>query len=213
MPRASFSSTGPELDLMAPGVSILSDYIDTDTSDYKNYDTVTMSGTSMACPHVAGTAALVLKSAEAQWFAYGYTDGDGAWEKGEVAKVLIGTADDLGTAGFDNLYGFGLVDADEAALTPVDPPEPPVIAEATYAPNAITLTKGTVVSGSVGSLAANDGVYLEVKSAKSGTSQIVDWYAKAVITQAPSSVTSLSVSYDGHFSVSRTQTVYLRLCN
>ena len=113
--RASFSSTGPELDLMAPGVSILSDYLNVDTSD-GDYDTVTMSGTSMACPHVAGTAALVLKSAEAPWAAYGFTDGDGIWEKGEVAKVLIGTADDLGTSGFDNLYGFGIVDADRGCF-------------------------------------------------------------------------------------------------
>ena len=52
--RASFSNVGHCVEVFAPGVSITSDW---DTSDTA---TNTISGTSMATPHVAGAAALYL---------------------------------------------------------------------------------------------------------------------------------------------------------
>lgn len=65
-------------------------------SSWDHYD-----GTSMATPHVSGVATLVF-SANA-----GISDET-------VEQYLKETAQDLGAAGYDTTYGYGLVDADRA---------------------------------------------------------------------------------------------------
>src|SRR3989339_337951 len=97
---AGFSSFGPEVDIAAPGVTIKSTYND---GYYKS-----LNGTSMACPHVVGVAALVLSTAVG---AYD-TDGDGAWGPSEVKNKLEATAENLGLS--SNEQGAGLVRADLA---------------------------------------------------------------------------------------------------
>ncbi len=66
------------------------------------HTTATLSGTSMASPHVAGVAGLVLAKRPSLTPA-------------QVRLALEASATDLGTAGRDDLYGAGLVNA-QAAL-------------------------------------------------------------------------------------------------
>lgn len=106
---AVFSSRGPEVDLAAPGVSIY--------STYKGTGYATLSGTSMASPHVAGSAALVINTptdtvfASTTCMAVYDSNCNSKWDPDEVQRKLQDRASDLGTAGFDNLYGWGLVNA------------------------------------------------------------------------------------------------------
>ena len=101
--RASFSSTGPGVELAAPGVNI---YSTTYNASYTN-----KSGTSMASPHVAGLAALIIAS--------GIADANGNGRiNDEVRQRMDQTAEDLGSAGRDPLYGYGLVRADLAVWRP-----------------------------------------------------------------------------------------------
>jgi subtilisin family serine protease len=100
---ASWSNRGPEIDLAAPGVEIYSTY---KGSTYK-----TLSGTSMAAPHVTGAAALLLNTPiTTEWD----NNGNGQWDPEEIQDRLQKTAIDLGQPGFDPLYGWGLVNIAQA---------------------------------------------------------------------------------------------------
>jgi thermitase len=91
--KASFSNTGPCVDLVAPGESV---FTTTGVSVDLQYDDV--NGTSFTAPQVAGTAALIMArnrglSAE------------------QIAERLEYHAEDMGEPGRDDVYGNGLLNA------------------------------------------------------------------------------------------------------
>ena len=111
--RSSFSNYGNCLDIYAPGSSIKSAWYNSNSA------TNTISGTSMATPHVSGVAALV-------WSHYPQCSNK------QIRNVLNITAKDKGAAGKDTSYGYGIVQAkaaydyiaqngcaDDPVLTPV----------------------------------------------------------------------------------------------
>ena len=86
---AAFSNIGPQVEVCAPGVQVLSTY----PRGYRR-----LSGTSMASPHVAGAAALA-KSRHPTWH------GD------IIRRRIMTTALDLGRPGRDWFFGYGQVNA------------------------------------------------------------------------------------------------------
>jgi subtilisin family serine protease len=128
--RASFSNFGSFVDLAAPGVSILSTTNDGGYG-YKQ-------GTSMATPNVAGVAALLLSF-------------NSQLTPAQVEQTLKSTALDLGSAGRDDYYGNGLVNAFAAISTINDstPPTVPTDLIATSRPSSVSLS-WTSASDNVG---------------------------------------------------------------
>jgi subtilisin family serine protease len=90
--HAAFSNYGPEVDLSAPGVSIVS----TRPGGY-GYG----NGTSMSTPYVSGLAAILR----------GIPGND---SPAAIAQQMTSTALDLGLPGWDDFYGHGLIQMDTA---------------------------------------------------------------------------------------------------
>lgn len=106
---SSFSSRGYQVDIAAPGSNIVAARSHGAVIDLGNSATppqdmpfyMAISGTSMAQPHVAGVAALVLQAAPRLTAA-------------QVEELLERTATDLGDPGKDKSYGYGMVNAFKA---------------------------------------------------------------------------------------------------
>lgn len=141
--KANFSSVGSHISVCAPGVSIL--------STVRNGGTITKNGTSMATPVVCGVAGLIISQGKDRGF--NLTNDD-------VRQILERTADDVGTPGFDNETGHGIVNA-YSALQLLSSPNN-LIHGISYGGsfNKINTLNQWVLSSPCYSLAA--GVYLNV---------------------------------------------------
>ncbi len=112
--RADYSNTGSHLELVAPGGDFsdggLGGLVTQYALDPSQYDPATVvrprfdrytllaaEGTSLAAPHVAGVAAMLY--------------AQGIISPAAIESAIERTATDLGTAGRDSEYGFGLVNA------------------------------------------------------------------------------------------------------
>jgi serine protease len=147
--KASYSSYGPDIELTAPG----GDYGDEDGDGHddmvlqntfwrKKTGYYYYSGTSMATPHVVGVAAL-MKSVNP------------SLTNVQLRNLLHTTAEDIGAPGWDEYFGYGMVDAYAAVLAAGGTPtNQPPNADFTFTTDDLTATftdasddpDGTVVS-------------------------------------------------------------------
>ena len=137
---AAYSNRGAALDVTAPGgdnaakitqegycLSWVQMYV---SKIYDSFCPMSDTGTSLAAPHVAGIAALLLGE-------------DSTLAPAEVSQILRTHARDRGAAGFDEAYGWGIVDAYASVLAVVGPPPTPT-ATSTPPPTATPIPSATV---------------------------------------------------------------------
>lgn len=146
--RAPFSATGNTLEAAAPGVNIQSTYL--------NNQYATMSGTSMAAPYTAGNLAL-LKQA--------YPTLSHTELRAKLRELVV----DLGTAGRDTWFGWGLIQAPKAEQT-------------TVISDPVLLETKTTVSTSKSSYLAGETVYITVKATNSAEKALSGAAVKVTIT-------------------------------
>jgi beta-lactamase superfamily II metal-dependent hydrolase len=123
---------------------------------------------------------------------------DPSWDK--VGGTIVVQADPAEGATY-TVAGDGFTDS-----YTIGGGTPPVIITETVVPSSMTLLRGTIASGSVASLAANDAIRVTVNASLLSKKYQTDWYGTATIAHPP---TKLTLTYDGNYSLSRTQTLYL----
>ncbi len=203
--RAYYSNYGPEIDVVAPGGEL---YLAADDSiigygivqntfdveqyrvkrriitDY-NFGYLKYQGTSMATPHVAGAAALLL--------AYNET-----LTPGRVEQLLKDSAYDLGPVGFDVEYGYGLIDVYEALnLTEPNHEEPVNRSPVANAFQTASVSGGELINinldgsdpdGDAITYSIGNGTFSSLYTALGGSVVLVDPVSGQVSYQAPANI-------------------------
>ena len=172
---ASFSSRGPvtvwggsiiKPDVTAPGVDTKSASHTSDTGY------TTMSGTSMATPHVGGAVALIL-------------DADPSLTHAQVKALLENTAVDLGDAGKDNTYGSGRIDV-LAAVQQISDPAPH------FSLNGVEIVSD---GNSNGYIDPGESVTVEVEITNSGTADGTSVQGTLTCSDGDITITTGSASF------------------
>ncbi len=152
--RSSFSNWGSCLDIFAPGSSIKSSWNTSATA------TNTISGTSMAAPHVAGAAALILSGSLSSTPAQVAT--------ALTAASTTGVVTNPGTGSVNRLLFTGA-----ASVPQPPPPTPPTAPANDNFANAVTLSSLAAVTGTTVAATHESG---EPNHASSGAAASI-WYS------------------------------------
>lgn len=179
--KASFSNWGQKVDVAAPGVNILSakasinNMCTTSKGNIIGTNYCVVSGTSMATPHVAGLAALILSK-------------NPALTNEEVRQIIHIGASDLGASGKDSNFGYGRIDANGSVFISNTKPLSPIIisptSRTTVFGNAFQI-KGSVPGSSFASYNIEAGAGRDPTSWKilaTSTKQIINGILATVNT-------------------------------
>jgi subtilisin family serine protease len=147
---AGFSSYGPDLDIVAPGELVLSTYKLEEGEQYFE-----QSGTSMSSPFVAGAAALLLSL-------------NPGLSPDEVRARILTSTDDLGSPGFDQLYGHGLLNTKKL----LENTTPPLV----YIDQPLDQTGVTNSFDITGTVTGSDFFRYSVMYSCAEVPTILDWY-------------------------------------
>lgn len=177
--KASFSNYGDWVDVAAPGVDII--------STFPNYSFAYGSGTSMACPMVAGVAALI-------WSQYPQMDAEA------VRNQLEATCDDIGKAGFDIYFGNGIVNASRAVTQ--QPLQQDLAARSWVKPSYVMLNKAAEFILTTANRGTKNATDVEVSLLVNGTAVASTTVASLPFYTSSSIVLSWTPSATGTYNVS-----------
>jgi subtilisin family serine protease len=121
----------------APGVDTIST-----SSSCSGY--VTLSGTSMAAPHISGAVALMLSA-------------NPDLDHFQVKQILKDTAIDFGQTGADNVYGSGRVDVYAAVQAALD------LADTVVEADSLNVFRGMQTAGDLSDASESDDTYLKFR--------------------------------------------------
>ena len=175
---ASFSSTGPEVELAAPGVDVLSSI---PRDDYAEF-----SGTSMSAPHVSGGAASVIAS--------------GTTDREAVRDTLKDNADDIGLD--DNEQGAGRLNVAQAVDAEDDENgvEDPSLSVVTHEATSVDTSSATI-NGELTELEGHDEatVYFEWGESAAGLPNATDGQTLSSTASFSDELTNLDASTEYEF--------------
>ncbi len=124
---------------------------------------------------------------------------DPTWDK--VGGTIVVQADP-GVGANYTVSGTGFTDT---YVNGGGPPPPPPINTTQY-PSSLTMLKGSLATGDYTRLALSDDSRIGVSAGVTGGKYNTDWYGSAFLAHPP---LNLTVTYEGSFTVSRTQTLHL----